>query len=67
MRLLVGHHGIGITLKATKEPKAVSFKTAPYPGFPTDLQAPMMAALCLAQGTSIVEETVFENRLIACA
>lgn len=54
----------GISLIATKTPRAVSFKTAPYPGFPTDLQAPMMAALCLANGTSIVEETVFENRLI---
>lgn len=62
--IIIGDHGIGITLKATKEPKAVSFKTSPYPGFPTDLQAPMMAALCLAQGTSIVEETVFENRLL---
>jgi UDP-N-acetylglucosamine 1-carboxyvinyltransferase len=62
--IIVGPHGIGITIKATKEPKAVSFKTAPYPGFPTDLQAPMMAAQCLAQGTSVVEETVFENRLV---
>lgn len=65
--IIVGQQGIGITLKATKNPKAVSFKTAPYPGFPTDLQAPMMAALCLAEGTSIVEETVFENRLLHVA
>ena len=62
--LIIGAQGIGITLKATQEPRATSFKTAPYPGFPTDLQAPFMAALCLAQGTSIVEETVFENRLL---
>ncbi len=62
--LTIGAQGVGISLKATKEPRAVSFKTAPYPGFPTDLQAPFMAALCLAQGTSIVEETVFENRLL---
>lgn len=54
----------GIKLVATKNPRAVSFKTAPYPGFPTDLQAPMMAALCLANGSSVIEETVFENRLI---
>lgn len=54
----------GIKLKATKNPKAISFKTGPYPGFPTDLQAPMMAALCLAEGTSVVEETVFENRFM---
>lgn len=55
---------IGIYFKATKSPKAVSFKTMPYPGFPTDLQAPMMAALTLAAGTSVIQETVFENRLL---
>lgn len=54
----------GLTLRATNEPKAVSFKTSPYPGFPTDLQAPMMALQCLAQGKSIIEETVFENRML---
>lgn len=54
----------GIRLVATKNPRAVNIKTAPYPGFPTDLQAPMMTALCLANGTSTIEETVFENRLI---
>jgi UDP-N-acetylglucosamine 1-carboxyvinyltransferase len=62
--IIIGSQGIGVTLKATKQPKAVSFKTAPYPGFPTDLQAPIMAALCLAEGKSIIEETVFENRLL---
>lgn len=55
---------LGITLKATSCPKAVSFKTMPYPGFPTDLQAPMTTALCLASGTSIIHETVFDNRLL---
>ncbi len=54
----------GIKLIATKNPKAVNIKTCPYPGFPTDLQAPMMAVLCLAHGESKVEETVFENRLM---
>jgi UDP-N-acetylglucosamine 1-carboxyvinyltransferase len=54
----------GIRFKATPDPRAVSFKTMPYPGFPTDLQAPMMAALCLASGKSVVHETVFENRLL---
>ena len=37
-------------------------KTMPYPGFPTDAQAIMMAALCRANGTTLVEETIFENR-----
>lgn len=54
----------GISLKATQSPKAVNFKTGPYPGFPTDLQATMMVAQCLADGVSIIEETVFENRLL---
>jgi len=57
----------GISLLAAADPKAVSFKTSPYPGFPTDLQAPMMVAQCLAQGISEIEETVFENRLVHVA
>jgi len=60
--ITVGSDGKGIHLKATSTPQAVSFKTGPFPGFPTDLQAPMMALQCLATGTSIIEETVFENR-----
>ena len=55
---------VGIRLKATSHPKAVSCKTAPYPGFPTDLQAPMMALQSVAEGQSVIEETVFENRLV---
>jgi UDP-N-acetylglucosamine 1-carboxyvinyltransferase len=54
----------GITLKAAARSRAVSFKTCPYPGFPTDLQPLMMAALCVAEGTSHIEETVYENRMI---
>jgi len=60
----IGDNDIGIKLRATKNPRAVSFKTCPFPGFPTDLQAPMMAAQCLASGTSVIQETVFENRLL---
>lgn len=54
----------GIYFKAHPEPKAVSFKTSQYPGFPTDLQAPMMVAQTLALGESVIEETVFENRMM---
>ena len=54
----------GIGLIGTDNPIAVSFKTSPYPGFPTDLQAPMMVAQCLSRGTCIIEETVFENRML---
>jgi len=60
----IGNEGVGVTLKATQSPKAVSFKTAPYPGFPTDLQAPMMVAQSLASGRSVIDEAVFENRLL---
>jgi UDP-N-acetylglucosamine 1-carboxyvinyltransferase len=54
----------GITFHSTEDPQAVSFKTGPYPGFPTDLQAPMMAVQAMARGSCLVEETVFENRLM---
>lgn len=60
--VIVGAKGVGITLQATQTPRAVSFKTYPYPGFPTDLQPPMMALQTMAIGTSVIEETVFENR-----
>lgn len=59
-----GLHGKDITLKATPTPKAVSFRTMPYPGFPTDLQAPLLAAQCVAEGVSSIQETVYENRLL---
>jgi UDP-N-acetylglucosamine 1-carboxyvinyltransferase len=44
--------------------KAINVKTEPFPGFPTDLQAQMMALLCTATGTSILEEKIFENRFM---
>ncbi|MFT7310862.1 MAG: UDP-N-acetylglucosamine 1-carboxyvinyltransferase, partial [Paracoccaceae bacterium] len=44
--------------------QAVDVVTQPFPGFPTDLQAQMMALLCTAQGTSVLEETIFENRFM---
>ncbi len=58
--------GIGrdrVELSAPKRLKAVdSLKTMPYPGFPTDLQAPFMSLLALASGTSVITENIFENR-----
>lgn len=39
-------------------------KTLPYPGFPTDMQAQLMTLMCLAEGSSLVEETIFENRFM---
>jgi len=44
--------------------KAVEFETSAYPGFPTDLQAPFMALMTLAEGESVIRETIFENRLM---
>lgn len=44
--------------------KSVDIKTMPYPGFPTDLQAQFMALMCIANGSSIIHETIFENRFI---
>ncbi len=44
--------------------RAVDVVTAPHPGFPTDLQAQMMALLCTADGTSVLEERIFENRFM---
>lgn len=54
----------GIRVKALKPLRAVDVKTLPYPGFPTDMQAQMMTLLLVADGTSIVTETVFENRFM---
>jgi UDP-N-acetylglucosamine 1-carboxyvinyltransferase len=47
-----------------KRPKAVSIRTAPFPAFPTDMQAQFTAMNCIAEGVSTVTETVFENRFM---
>jgi len=53
-----------INVRAVRRPKAVDVKTHPFPGFPTDMQAQMTAFLSQAEGTSIVVETIFENRFM---
>ena len=53
-----------IRIRGDGRPKAVSFRTAEYPAFPTDMQAQFMALDCIAEGTSRVMETIFENRLM---
>jgi len=54
---------LGIVIESYNRPKAVPhIRTAPYPGFPTDAQAPVMAALLKAEGASVFVETIFENR-----
>jgi len=52
----------GLRVRAARQLKSVDVKTLPYPGFPTDMQSQMMALLMVSEGTSIVTETVFENR-----
>jgi len=54
--------GDAIRVLRQAEPKAVDIRTMPYPGFPTDLQPLMCVFLTVAKGTSVVTETVFENR-----
>ena len=54
----------GLRIVAPGRPDAVDFITAPFPGFPTDLQAQLMACLAVARGASRVVETVFENRFM---
>lgn len=53
-----------IRLKAPAKLKAVSIRTAPYPAFPTDMQAQFMAINTVAEGTAVIRETIFENRFM---
>lgn len=61
--LTVGDDWIELDMHG-KRAKAVSYRTAPYPGFPTDMQAQFMVLNALAEGTSTVTETIFENRFM---
>ncbi len=53
-----------ITLEATQTGKGTDVTTQPFPGFPTDMQAQFMAAMCVADGPSLITETIFENRFM---
>ena len=59
--------GNRIKAEAVNGFKGVDVTTQPYPGFPTDLQAQTMAMLCIAEGTSVIREDVFENRFMQVA
>ena len=54
----------GLRVRVPQRLRSVDVKTAPYPGFPTDLQAQMMAVAAVAEGASIISETIFENRFM---
>lgn len=51
-----------VRVQSTGVLKGVNIKTMPYPGFPTDMQSQMMALMSVAEGTSVISETIFENR-----
>ena len=53
-----------IRIRMKRRPRAVDVRTAPYPAFPTDMQAQFMAMNCIAAGSSVVTETIFENRFM---
>ena len=53
-----------ICIQGPEKIQSVDIKTLPYPGFPTDLQAQFMAFMCIADGWSMIRETIFENRFI---
>ena len=57
----VTRSGTELRVVAPRRLKAVDVETLPYPGFPTDLQQPFVAAMCLADGTSVVRETIFDR------
>ncbi|MEO1705696.1 MAG: UDP-N-acetylglucosamine 1-carboxyvinyltransferase, partial [Pseudomonadota bacterium] len=54
----------GLTVTSRGRAKAVDVVTEPFPGFPTDLQAQMMALMCTADGVAVLEERIFENRFM---
>ncbi|MDC3120628.1 UDP-N-acetylglucosamine 1-carboxyvinyltransferase [Candidatus Pelagibacter sp.] len=56
-----------VHIVGNKKIKSINIKTAPYPGFPTDLQAQMMVLLCKANKQSIIKEDIFENRFMHVA
>src|SRR3546814_8621685 len=60
--VVVEEVGGGLLVKADGGLRGVNLSTAPFPGFPTDMQAQFMAMLALAEGASLLSETIFENR-----
>ncbi len=61
--ITTGDDWIELDMKGNR-PKAVNIKTAPYPGFPTDMQAQFTALNVVAEGTGVITETIFENRFM---
>ncbi|GAB3044950.1 UDP-N-acetylglucosamine 1-carboxyvinyltransferase [Virgibacillus ainsalahensis] len=64
MNVSIEEEGEGLRVIGPEKLKATDIKTLPHPGFPTDMQSQMMALMLSAQGTSVITETVFENRFM---
>ena len=62
-KIKTGENWIELDMQG-KRPKSVNIKTAPHPGFPTDMQAQFVALNCIAEGTGVVKENIFENRFM---
>ncbi|MCS6898638.1 MAG: UDP-N-acetylglucosamine 1-carboxyvinyltransferase, partial [Myxococcales bacterium] len=62
--VVVEREGEGVRVRADLPLRGVDVTTAPYPGYPTDMQAQMMVLMTLARGRSVFTETIFENRFM---
>ena len=60
----VDRRSSSVELVAQGRPQATNITTLPFPGFPTDMQAQFMALMTVAEGTSVITETIFENRFM---
>lgn len=60
----ITHKDNVLRVKGPRRIRSVNIKTRPYPGFPTDMQAQMMALMTVAEGTSVISENIFENRFM---
>jgi UDP-N-acetylglucosamine 1-carboxyvinyltransferase len=58
----VMHNDSELVVSASRRPECLSITTAPYPGFPTDMQAQMMALMCMARGTSVFVDSIYKER-----
>lgn len=65
--LIIERRNCELRVKGPDRPIARDIKTMPYPGFPTDAQAQFMALMSVARGTSVIKETIFENRFMHVA
>ena len=65
VEVIEGHDSVRVIAK--QRPRSVDIMTLPYPGFPTDMQSQFMSLMSIASGTSIINETVFENRYMHAA